>query len=198
VKVLVLGDPDIVLTTLLAGRGSKIHRTQHAVSIAGVMGPCYDFIVSYRYRHIIPSAIISLFPDRILNLHISLLPWNRGADPNLWSFLEDTVKGVTIHYVDAGLDTGDILVNKELSFGSLGGQTLATTYEVLNRQLLELFGQIWPELVKGNAPKHPQPRGGSYHRSADKYPYVHLLHRGWDTPVAELVGRALKTGGAGR
>lgn len=72
-----------------------------------------DFVVSHGYRHIIRREVLARLPDRIVNLHISLLPWNRGADPNVWSFLEDTPKGVTIHYVDERVDTGDIIAQKE-------------------------------------------------------------------------------------
>lgn len=52
----------------------------------------------------------------VLNLHISYLPWNRGANPNFWSFVENTKKGVTIHEIDEKLDKGKILLRKELEF----------------------------------------------------------------------------------
>ncbi|MCL0081308.1 hypothetical protein M1N64_03665 [Peptococcaceae bacterium] len=47
------------------------------------------------------------FQGRAINLHISFLPWNRGADPNFWSFIENAPVGVSIHYLDEGIDTGD-------------------------------------------------------------------------------------------
>ena len=62
----------------------------------------YDFIISFGYRHIIKEDIIDKFINKIINLHISYLPYNKGADPNLWSYLENTPKGVTIHYIDKG------------------------------------------------------------------------------------------------
>ncbi len=52
----------------------------------------------------------------IINLHISFLPWNRGAHPNFWSFYDDTPKGVTIHLIDEGIDTGAIIYQKEITF----------------------------------------------------------------------------------
>lgn len=72
--------------------------------------------ISYNYVHIIPAEVIKFMPHRIINMHISLLPWNRGCTPNIWSFWEDTPKGVTIHEMDVGLDTGPINYQKELSF----------------------------------------------------------------------------------
>jgi len=45
-----------------------------------------ELIVSYNYRYLIPPEVTGMFPEpRIVNLHISLLPWNRGAYPNVWS-----------------------------------------------------------------------------------------------------------------
>ena len=39
-----------------------------------------DFVVSYGYRHIVPADVIDKMAGRIINLHISYLPWNRGAN----------------------------------------------------------------------------------------------------------------------
>ena len=88
----------------------------------------YDFIISFGYRHIIKEDIINKFINKIINLHISYLPYNKGADPNLWSYLENTPKGVTIHYMDKGLDTGDIIVQKEVC-GNIETDTLKTSYD---------------------------------------------------------------------
>ena len=49
-----------------------------------------DYLISYSYRYILPGVVLNYFNGKAINLHISLLPWNRGADPNIWSFLEDT------------------------------------------------------------------------------------------------------------
>ena len=50
----------------------------------------------------------------IVNLHISYLPWNRGAHPNFWSFFDATPTGVSIHLIDKGIDTGPIIVQKKV------------------------------------------------------------------------------------
>lgn len=63
-----------------------------------------DFIITYSYKYIIKGGVIDLMKGKIINLHISLLPWNKGADPK-WSFLEDTPKGVTIHLIDRDVNT---------------------------------------------------------------------------------------------
>ncbi|NLX01875.1 MAG: formyl transferase [Syntrophomonadaceae bacterium] len=150
----------------------------------------FDFVISYGYRHIIQKEVIDYYTNRIINLHISLLPWNRGADPNLWSYLEDTPKGVSIHRIDTGIDTGPILVQQECC--SEPGHTLRTSYERLG-QLIELaFFQNWPSIASGTIEAVKQDNGGSYHRSKDKDKYLYLLTKGWDTPVRNIIGKALE------
>jgi len=152
-----------------------------------------DFIVSYGYRYILQRPIVSRFERRAINLHIAFLPWNRGADPNLWSYLEDTPKGVSIHLIDEGLDTGDILAQLELPLGN--DETLRSSYDKLCREIENLFKRHWPAIRAGELRGTPQAPGGTFHRKADRKPYEHLLVRGWDTPVALVSGMAL---GAGR
>jgi methionyl-tRNA formyltransferase len=129
--------------------------------------------------------------DKVVNLHISCLPWNRGADPNLWSFLEDSPKGVTVHYMDEGVDTGDIIAQKEVEFQNEEEQTLSSTYNILKEEIEELFEKVWPEILKGSAIRVRQTGEGSSHKLNDKKPYMHLLDKGWDTSVLKLKGKAI-------
>lgn len=108
-----------------------------------------EFIVSYNYKYIIESDVIKFLENKIINLHISYLPFNRGAHPNIWSFLENTSKGVTIHLVDEGLDTGDIIFQKELFFDE-DVETFYTTYEKLNNEIQKLFKENWRDIKNGN------------------------------------------------
>jgi len=191
-NVLVIGRMPSPITPIIRDSGRRVSESDVPIDVDYLQINAIEFIVSYGYRHIIQSAVIEHLRDRIVNLHISLLPWNRGADPNLWSFLEDTPKGVTIHCVDEGLDTGDIIVQKEIFFYP-NGETLASTYEQLNQEIIGLFKQHWPDIAIGEAPRRRQPSGGSFHRTSDKERFLHLIaEQGWDTPVEELVGRALR------
>ncbi|UOD35080.1 formyl transferase [Deferribacteraceae bacterium V6Fe1] len=108
-----------------------------------------NLIISYNYRYIISKEIVNLFRNKIINLHISLLPYNRGAHPNVWSFIEDTPKGVTIHMIDEGLDTGDIIFQKELQFDE-NEETFFTTYDKLNIEIQNLFKENWGKIKTGS------------------------------------------------
>ncbi|WP_265821976.1 formyltransferase family protein [Geovibrio ferrireducens] len=145
-----------------------------------------DLIVSYSYRYIIGEDVISAMNGGIINLHISYLPWNKGADPNIWSFLENTPKGVTIHKIDEGLDTGEILVQEELVFNE-AEETLASSYEKLHEAMLDMFRANWKYLREKRIIPARQKKGGSCHKSADLDKYRHIIaEHGYTIPVKEF------------
>ena len=189
-NVLNLGIIPSPLTSIIAASGCQVNEYNDEVDLLFIKNNSIDFIVSYRYRHIIREEVIKYFPKKIINLHISLLPWNKGADPNLWSFLEDTPKGVSIHYIDKGIDTGDILFQKELCFDEQK-ETLASSYTKLNEEIIELFKIKWPLLIEGKANSFKQPNGGSFHLSSDKKEFEHLLvDYHYETYIKNLIGKA--------
>ncbi len=144
-----------------------------------------EYIISYNYSFIIPENIIKQYKNKIINLHISYLPWNRGADPNFWSWFDGTLKGITIHYIDEGIDTGDILVQRELGIWNKE-ETLASSYEKLHKRMVYLFTHSWGDIKRGiiKARKQPNEKIGSFHYKRHREPYNFLLERnGWNTPV---------------
>lgn len=190
-NILVLGPYFSPVSALLAQEGYSVVEWPDPADKFFLQQNAIYFAISYKYRHIIKPEIIELLEERVVNLHISYLPWNRGADPNLWSFLEDTPKGVSIHYVDTGIDTGDLIAQKKIFFDE-EQETLSTTYNTLNNEIIRLLGSVWESIVQNKAPRSKQKGKGSYHKSSDKKPYEHLLgKKGWDTPVMNIKGKAL-------
>lgn len=187
-RILLLGPMRPTVIAHMERHGDDVSLTEQPLYYASSVLDATDFIVSYGYRHVLGKRLVSRFRGRMINLHISLLPWNRGADANLWSFLEDTPKGVSIHYVDEGVDTGPLLAQRELRLRA--DETLRTSYDKLGAAMEQLFFDAWPAIRGGTLPGITQRAGGSIHHLADKNPYMHLLTKGWDTPVAGLIGRA--------
>ena len=189
-NVLNLGIIPSPLTPIIAASGCRVIEYCDEIDLFFLKNNSVDYIVSYRYRHIIRNKIIRYFPRKIINLHISLLPWNRGADPNLWSFLEDTPKGISIHYIDEGIDTGDIIFQKEIFFDE-ENDTLATSYAKLNTEIIDLFKIQWSFIKNGKAQSFKQSKGGSFHLSSDKNKLEHLLaEHHYDTRIKKLIGKA--------
>lgn len=75
-----------------------------------------DLIISIYSREIIPEKILKIPQYGCVNLHPSLLPFYRGVSPIFWILLnKDYSKiGITMHYVDKGIDTGNIIIQKKL------------------------------------------------------------------------------------
>ena len=183
-NVLFLGPEDSQILKFLQSVEKGLVSTSEPVRPEFLDKHHVDIIVSHGYRHIIKKEILEKLPDRVINLHISILPWNRGADPNFWSFADNTPKGVTIHYVDEGLDTGDIIVQKEVTFSR--GETFRFSYEKLQKKIQELFKANWQDIRAGKCPRIKQKGMGSFHYAKDKEKLFQLLNKGWNTPVSVL------------
>ena len=185
-ELLFLGpDNSPLISWLKDHQGEHVTIKSHRLNEKDLDGQRYFFLVSYGYRYILSKEILKMFPNRAINLHISYLPWNRGSDPNFWSFIENSPKGVTIHYLDEGIDTGDIIVQKKVHFDS-DQETLFTTYNKLQTEIQELFKINWNRIRTGNCQRQKQIGIGSVHKQKDKQKLKHLLRDGWNTPVSVL------------
>ena len=100
-----------LIDALIANKCAVDHTTDEIDAIKG-----YDCAISYGYKHIIKRRTLEHFQRPVFNLHISYLPYNRGAHPNFWSFYDNTPSGVTIHLIDNGIDTGPIVRQKYVNF----------------------------------------------------------------------------------
>ena len=141
----------------------KVDWTNEKLSVSKVVH--YDWIISYGYRHIINQQIIDASKNPIINLHISFLPFNRGAHPNYWSFKENTPKGVSIHFIDAGIDTGPILIQKKCTFTK--SDTLATSYLKLKDEMEKLFYISFDKIITQEIVAKPQKSQGTFHKKND-------------------------------
>ena len=144
-----------------------------------------DWFVSFGYRHIIREPHLSRLAGRLINIHISVLPWNRGADPNFWSWFDRTPKGVSIHHIDAGIDTGPLIAQQEIMLDERD-HTLRTSYDVLMRFAVGLFDVTWPAIRNGWSETIPRRDIGTLHRVKDALPYWASLPLKHDTPCSEV------------
>lgn len=112
-----------------------------------------EAIVVVGYGRIIPQWMIDLPPLGNINLHASLLPKYRGAAPIQWAIANgETITGVTIMRIDAGLDTGDILAQRELDIAP------DDTSETLAPRLAEMGAQLMVETLPAWQQSRIQPR----------------------------------------
>ena len=96
-----------------------------------------DIGLSILFDYILKPELISIFPKGVINLHPAYLPYNRGQYPNVWSIIEGTPSGVTLHYIDNKVDTGDIIARKKVPVAIT--DTGETLYRKLERASVSLF-----------------------------------------------------------
>ena len=117
-----------------------------------------DAIIVVGYGRLIPQWMLDLPPLGNINLHASLLPKYRGAAPIQWSIANgETVSGVTTMRLDAGLDTGDILLQGELAIAP------EDTAETLAPRLASIGAELMIETLQGlqSASVHRRPQDHS-------------------------------------
>ena len=132
-----------------------------------------NLIISFGYRHLISEEILKK-KKNIINLHISYLPYNKGAHPNFWSFAENTPSGVTINKIDKGIDTGKIIYQKLLDFELNKNRRLLTfkkTYSTLISEIENLFIRNIQNLLNNEYDEFEQIGNGTYH-NADELPNI--------------------------
>ncbi len=184
--ILFLGPADSPLLEWMKDNGEKIIQYSDKITADFIDKNNISFLISYGYNHVVKKEVLDKLPNKAINLHISYLPWNRGADPNFWSFVENTPKGVTTHYMDESVDTGDIIVQKKVIF-DYASETLTTTYGKLHEEIQKLFKKYWHKIKIGDVYRKKQSGKSSYHKIGDMKHHEHLLTNGWDTPILNLI-----------
>ena len=181
-NVLILSPYADRLLKAITACGDEYIVTSDPISYSFCVENKIDYIVSYGYRFILTEKVLASVSWNAVNLHISLLPYARGAHPIFWSILEDRPVGVTIHRISKGLDTGDILLQQKLDF-NIETETFRSCY-TMNSDLIErLFIEEWERIRVNAIPAAPQSRTGSYHRASELDAWRACLPLGWDTPI---------------
>ncbi|AEY66076.1 methionyl-tRNA formyltransferase [Clostridium sp. BNL1100] len=114
-----------------------------------------DLLITAAYGKIISKEMLDVPTLGCINVHGSLLPAYRGAAPIQWSIIHgEKVTGITTMFTDVGLDTGDMLLKKELEIGSdMTAGELHDAMAVLGAQVLK---ETLLELKKGTLVRKPQ------------------------------------------
>ncbi len=125
----------------------------------------YDSVIVYGYRHILSAALLATNPKPPVNLHISFLPFNRGAHPNFWCWIERTPAGVTVHEIDEGIDTGPIIQQRRFDLND-DEATFEEIYWELRSLAEKTLIEAFPRIITGNYEKFPQKGNGTFHKSS--------------------------------
>jgi methionyl-tRNA formyltransferase len=130
-------------------------RIKNPQAIEAIRALAPDVIVVMAYGQILPRDILEVPTIACLNLHASLLPRWRGAAPIQAAIASgDRETGITVMYMDEGLDTGDILLQRKV--GISPNETASSLHDRLAQIAPQALLESLALLAKGNAPRVPQ------------------------------------------
>lgn len=137
-----------------------------------------DLIILAWWPYLIKPPLINIPRLGCLNFHPSYLPFNRGKHPNFWAIVDGTPFGVTIHFIDEGIDSGDIVFQKQIEISwTDNGETL---YQKAKEGIIRLFEERLPDIKAGRLSRKEQClNSGSLHYAKELEPrsVIHLDER---------------------
>jgi folate-dependent phosphoribosylglycinamide formyltransferase PurN len=177
-KILLLSPYGEAIASAIKANGDRVDLCTDILDNVQILARKPDWIISYGYRQLLRQPVLDALPGRVINLHISLLPWGRGADPNFWSWFEGSPKGVSIHQIDSGMDSGPLLAQRQLCFDPFS-ETLASSYQRLRTEIEDLFVEAWPDIAAGHIRPRTQRSLSKARRAREKADIFDDLPRGW-------------------
>jgi methionyl-tRNA formyltransferase len=135
------------------------------------------------YRYLLPPALLDIPPLGTVNIHPSLLPAYRGRAPVNWAILRgETMLGATVHYVDKGMDSGDII--EQRSFLLDHTQDVSHAIDILEKMYPELTARVLDQIRAGTVAPRRQD-----HSQATEFPARKPADGqiNWQRPAVEVV-----------
>ena len=138
-----------------------------------------DIIVVFSMSHLLKEEIFNWPKYKAINLHTAYLPYYRGPNPDFWHYYnQDTNPGVTVHYIDKGEDTGDIIYQEKCQV-ELGIKSPQRLDKLIGEVGIRLFLKALDAIQTGNAPRTKQPENSPTPRARNITPEEHKSIINW-------------------
>lgn len=125
-----------------------------------------EFGILAWWPNILKGKILNITKRGWLNFHPSFLPFNRGKHPNFWCLVDETICGVSLHFIDEGIDSGNIVAQKKLN--TSWEDTGKTIYEKSCDLIIELFKETFQKLKSNQLIQTKQNTNeGTFHKSIE-------------------------------
>lgn len=125
-----------------------------------------DFGILAWWPFIVKEPLLSAPRLGWVNTHPSFLPYGRGKHYNFWTIVDQTPFGVSLHWVDAGIDTGDIIAQRKIDYDWT--DTGESLYMKAQAAMPTLFRETYESLRDGSAPRTQQnPCSGTAHKGSE-------------------------------
>ena len=146
-----------------------------------------DIILSSGYDRLLRPKTIQKYSQRIINLHAAYLPWARGIGTTLFATILRYPYGVSVHFINEGLDTGNLIARKLIR--TEHDDTLRTLYFKLLSATEELFFENFPKIVAGQTNGVPQEELGDINTNRSRLQFESVIDacpHGYDTLITDL------------
>jgi methionyl-tRNA formyltransferase len=124
-----------------------------------------DYILSIHFPYLITREVLAIPKIGTLNLHPAYLPFNRGWHTPSWAIIEETPYGATFHWVEEGLDTGDIVFQKALEINP--DDTAHSLYQRVLKIEEAMIQEAIPLLLAKQIARNPQGHKYTSHTKKD-------------------------------
>ncbi len=146
-------------------------KTKSALRLLQRLNP--DYIICVHFPYIFPEGVLNIPRYGVLNLHPAFLPFNRGWHTAIWAIWDGGPFGASLHFMDKGLDSGDIIHQKEIEV--YADDTADKLYRRVKKTELKVFQEAWPSIISGSYLRRPQPVGKSTaHKKIDISSLQHI------------------------
>lgn len=146
-----------------------------------------DIILSSGYDRLLSPMTVQKYSRRIVNLHAAYLPWARGIGTTLFATMLRYPYGVSVHFINEGLDTGDLVARKLVQ--TERDDTLRTLYVKLLSATEDLFFECFPKILSGQILGVPQEELGKTNTSRSRLQFESVMDvcpNGYDTLITDL------------
>lgn len=166
---------------------------KNSKEIAGwIEGLNPDLIVVFSMSQLLKDDILKIPRLGVINLHPSFLPNYRGANPDFWQYYDMEMNpGATVHYVDAGEDTGDIIYQERVNI-PLGTKSPARLDKLIGELGVSLMLRAIDAIAQGNVPRIPQPAQSPTVRARNLKPEEHTQIIDWEHWPMERIWHVLR------
>jgi methionyl-tRNA formyltransferase len=165
VQVVTMGENDIFLKSLARNVPVYIFDTDEKLA-KHLIEAQLDFGILAWWPKIIKASLLKLPKFGFINTHPSFLPYNRGKHYNFWAIVEEAPFGVSLHFVDEGIDSGDVIAQSLIPYDWCDNGI--SLYQKAQNAMVELFCTNYPRLREGRFSRYPQNlKCGSFHKASE-------------------------------
>jgi len=167
-KVLILGLNNVgnKIARKLSSHVKNLKIVKKKITLKEIQKFNPDIIFSLGYRFIISDEVIRYPKFGSYNIHKSMLPLNKGANPVFWTILNNTIAGISIHKISNKIDSGQVYEQKKIDYDfSYNAKKL---YQKMENEQFKQFFVFWKKLKKAQEkPKKIYIKKTSLHKKKD-------------------------------